>query len=111
MLSMAGIPVLACERTEEHPLVIAGGSCALNPEPMADFIDFFVIGDAEELIPEFLNSIRDWKRNNDRASRKDLLKQLATIAAFTSPACTPWNMKTMEYLKASPPSSPKPHKL
>ena len=54
MLSLAGIPPLSFERTEEHPLVIAGGNCTLNPEPMADFIDFFVIGDVEEVLPILL---------------------------------------------------------
>ena len=48
MLHLAQIPVLAVERDDSYPLVIAGGTCTLNPEPMADFIDFFVIGDGEE---------------------------------------------------------------
>ena len=86
MLSLAGIPVFAGERTEEHPLVIAGGSCALNPEPMADFIDFFVIGDAEGLLPELVDKIREWKRNKDKSSRKDLLKILATVPGIYVPS-------------------------
>ena len=45
MLHLAQIPVLASERNDSYPIVIAGGSCVLNPEPMADFIDFFIIGD------------------------------------------------------------------
>ncbi|HUT97148.1 MAG TPA: B12-binding domain-containing radical SAM protein, partial [Dehalococcoidales bacterium] len=45
ILDLGRIPVLAAERDDSHPIVIAGGSCCLNPEPMADFIDFFVIGD------------------------------------------------------------------
>ncbi len=84
MLSMAKIPVFSSERTEEHPLVIAGGSCALNPEPMADFIDFFVIGDAEDVLQILLDRIRDCKRA--RTSRKDLLKQLATIPGIYVPS-------------------------
>jgi radical SAM family uncharacterized protein len=51
MLELGGIPLLAEERTAEHPLVIAGGPCAVNPEPMARFIDLFVIGDGEEALP------------------------------------------------------------
>ena len=50
MLDLAGIPVLASERDDSHPLIIAGGSCTLNPEPMADFIDTFIIGDGEDLV-------------------------------------------------------------
>ena len=52
MLDLGGIPLAAEERTLEHPLVIAGGPCAVNPEPMARFIDLFVIGDGEETLPE-----------------------------------------------------------
>ncbi|MDD4923300.1 MAG: TIGR03960 family B12-binding radical SAM protein [Dehalococcoidales bacterium] len=86
MLSMAGIPLLACQRTDEHPLVIAGGSCALNPEPMADFIDFFAIGDAEELLPELVDSLREFKSKKDRLSRKDRLRKLATIPGIYVPS-------------------------
>ena len=49
MLALSQMPVLAAERNESHPLVIAGGTCVLNPEPMADFVDFFVIGDGEDV--------------------------------------------------------------
>ena len=49
MLHLAQIPVLASERNDSHPVIIAGGNCALNPEPMANFIDVFVLGDGEEV--------------------------------------------------------------
>ena len=52
MLDLGGIPILAEQRTDEHPLVIAGGPCAANPEPMSRFIDLFVVGDGEEALPE-----------------------------------------------------------
>lgn len=52
MLDLGGIPLAAKDRTMEHPLVIAGGPCTVNPEPMARFIDLFVIGDGEEALPE-----------------------------------------------------------
>jgi radical SAM family uncharacterized protein len=84
MLSLAGIPIFSFERMEDHPLVIAGGSCALNPEPMADFIDFFVIGDAEDVLPILLDGIRDGKRHGK--SRKELLKHLATIPGIYVPS-------------------------
>ncbi len=82
MLDLAKIPVLASERDDSHPLVIAGGSCALNPEPMADFIDFFVIGDGEEAVIELLDSLRDWKGKN----RKELLRHVATIPGIYVPS-------------------------
>ena len=84
MLHLAQIPVLASERSNSHPLVIAGGSCALNPEPMADFIDFFVIGDGEEVLLELLDSFRDWK--GARVSKKELLHQVATIPGIYVPS-------------------------
>ena len=52
MLDLAGIPLAAAERGREHPLVIAGGPCAANPEPMSRFIDLFIVGDGEEALPE-----------------------------------------------------------
>ena len=60
-LDLAHIPPRAAERDDLHPLVIAGGSCALNPEPMVDFIDLFLLGDGEEVLLELLALVRDWK--------------------------------------------------
>ena len=61
MLDMGNIPLLAQERTSDMPLVIAGGSCTYNPEPMADFMDLFIIGEGEEVLLELLDAVRDWK--------------------------------------------------
>src|SRR3990172_8058004 len=58
MLALAALPILAAERSDAQPLVVAGGSCACNPEPLADFIDLFVIGDAEEVIHELVDALR-----------------------------------------------------
>ena len=77
LLSLSQIPVLAAERNESHPLVIAGGTCVLNPEPVADFFDFFVIGDGEEAVLELLPSIRDWKTK--KLSKQQLLREVAKI--------------------------------
>jgi len=82
MLHLAQIPVLAAERNDSHPLVIAGGSCVLNPEPMADFIDFFVIGDGEEVLLELIDCFRNWKGQG----KKKLLRQVATIPGIYVPS-------------------------
>jgi radical SAM family uncharacterized protein len=82
MLDLAGIPVLAADRTDEHPLIIAGGSCTLNPEPMSDFIDVFVIGDGEELILEFLEVYRGEKGRGKKA----LLRKLAAVPGVYVPS-------------------------
>jgi len=85
MLALGGIPVLASERDDSHPLVIAGGSAALNPEPMADFFDFFVLGDGEEVVPELLEVIRGWEGKN-KLSRAEKLKQIAAIPGVYVPS-------------------------
>ncbi len=82
MLNLAQVPVLAAEREESHPLIIAGGSCALNPEPMSDFIDAFFIGDGEEVILEFLEVYREAKG----AAKQQLLRKLAEIPGVYVPA-------------------------
>jgi len=82
MLDLAGLPVGAADRTDAHPLVIAGGSCCLNPEPMADFIDAFVIGDGEEVLSEVLDTVLE---NKDKG-RKTLLRALAGIAGVYVPS-------------------------
>jgi radical SAM family uncharacterized protein len=84
ILDLGQIPVLASERDDSHPLVIAGGSCCLNPEPMSDFIDFFVIGDGEEVLLELVDCFRDWK--GKAASKKELLRQVATIPGIYVPS-------------------------
>jgi radical SAM family uncharacterized protein len=83
MLELAGIPVLVSERNEAYPLVIAGGSCCLNPEPMSDFIDAFIIGDGEEVILEFLEIFRGWKDLG--SDKQDLLQKMATVPGVYVP--------------------------
>ena len=85
MLDLAQIPVRASDRDDSHPIVIAGGSCALNPEPMSDFIDFFVIGDGEEVLLEVVNSLRDWKRQGKGAPKEELFRQVAAIPGIYVP--------------------------
>lgn len=84
MLDLAGIPVLAADRSDSHPLVIAGGSCALNPEPMADFIDAFAVGEGEELVVEILEGYRRCK--TDGVRRDGLLSCLARIPGVYVPS-------------------------
>jgi len=69
MLSLAGIPLRAGERSREDPIIIAGGPCAFNPEPLADFFDFFLIGEAEEVIVPILEKVREWKKTGAAKSR------------------------------------------
>ena len=84
MLHLARIPVLASERNDSHPIVIAGGSGAINPEPMADFIDLFVMGDGEVFLLELIDSFRDWKRQG--AAKEELLRRAAAIPGIYVPS-------------------------
>jgi radical SAM family uncharacterized protein len=71
MLDLARIPVLSAERGPEDPIIIAGGPGASSPEPMADFIDLFFVGDGEDVIVEFAELIRRAKR--DGAGREEII--------------------------------------
>ncbi len=84
MLDLAGIPLYSRDRDGRHPLVLAGGPVAFNPEPMADFMDGFLIGDGEEATLEVCNVVREWKRQGGR--RGELLRALKGIAGMYVPA-------------------------
>jgi len=84
MLELAGIPLLARERGEGFPLVLGGGPCACNPEPLADFFDAFLLGDGEEAILEIARACREWKGTG--GSRETLLHRLATIEGVYVPS-------------------------
>jgi radical SAM superfamily enzyme YgiQ (UPF0313 family) len=84
MLHLGGIPVFAREREDAHPLVIAGGPVAFNPEPMADFIDIFVIGDGEESFPFFVDECLRLQRLGQ--SKSDILSHFAALDGFYVPA-------------------------
>ncbi|OQX88787.1 hypothetical protein B6D60_01245 [candidate division KSB1 bacterium 4484_87] len=84
MLNLSGIPVFSRDRSDTDPLVIAGGPCAFNPEPIADFIDAFVIGDGEEVVAEFVEKFRDLKK--EKISRESLLVELAKIKGVYVPS-------------------------
>ena len=83
LLDLAGIPLKSSQRAAHHPLVIAGGHACYNPEPMADFIDAFVIGEGEEVIEEIVNTYQAWKRTGQ--DRRALLLALAAIPGVYVP--------------------------
>lgn len=86
MLDLAGIPQWADRRPVDAPLIIAGGSCCYNPEPMAAFIDLFVLGEGEEVIIEILEAVAAWKRDGKVGGRGDLLSRAATIPGVYVPS-------------------------
>ncbi len=84
ILDLAGIPLRAKDRKQEMPIVLGGGSCSLNPEPVAEFFDAILLGDGEEAVLEIAECIRAAKES--KTSRNDLLKQLAEIAGVYIPS-------------------------
>ncbi len=86
ILDLAGIPIRSADRDETHPIIIAGGHSATNPEPMHAFIDAFVIGEGEEVIHDIINTIQAFRRLNFQTfKRYDLLVALAQIPGVYVP--------------------------
>src|SRR5713101_4409854 len=77
-LDLAGIPLAAADRGGDHPVVLAGGHAAFNPEPIAEFIDGAVLGDGEQAVLTITELIRAWKRAGRPGGRDGLLLQLAS---------------------------------
>ena len=84
MLSLAGIPLLSSERGDSDPFVNGGGPCAYNPEPLADFFDFFTMGEGEEVIGELMDAYKQWKKEG--GTRQDYLKKIAGIEGIYVPS-------------------------
>lgn len=84
MLELGGIPLYSKERGEEDPIIAAGGPCAYNPEPLADFIDLFVIGDGEKALPELLEKYIQCKRKG--MCKADFLKEACKMEGVYVPS-------------------------
>ena len=84
-LDLAGIPLDAADRTDEHPVVIAGGHAAFNPEPISDFLDAAVLGDGEEIVLAITEVVREWKAEGKPGGRDGLLERLAASGGVYVP--------------------------
>lgn len=84
MLKLSRIPLMGKDRTEKDPIVVAGGPCAFNPEPLADFIDAFMIGDGEEVMLELNKTIL--RRKTEGLSREECLRELSHIPGVYVPS-------------------------
>jgi len=84
-IDLAGVAVRGEDRRSNDPIVLAGGHCAFNPEPLADFVDAFVLGDGEEVVIEINLVLGAWKRSG-RSSREGVLRELATIPGVYVPS-------------------------
>lgn len=83
MLQLSGLPLRREQRDKNAPLIVVGGPCAYNPEPLADFFDVALIGDGEEAIVELAEAVRRAKQEG--WNRRQLLEQLATLEGFYVP--------------------------
>ena len=86
MLDLAGIPLYARERSEEMTFVVGGGPCVYNVEPVADFFDFFVIGEGEEVVPEICDVFITWDTEGRPEGRKGFLKRLLSVEGIYVPS-------------------------
>ncbi|SMB80421.1 radical SAM family uncharacterized protein [Desulfonispora thiosulfatigenes DSM 11270] len=111
MLDLAGIPLYSKDRGDDHPLIIAGGPCAFNPEPIADFIDLFSIGEGEESTLELYKAIADHKeKNNGKMNKDELLNELCRIPGTYIPRYYDVNYTEegkMESITVNNPNAPK----
>lgn len=76
-LDLAGIPLHAVDRGIDHPVVVAGGHAAFNPEPISRFVDVAALGDGEEVVGDITDVVRDWKAEGRPGGRRELLLRLA----------------------------------
>lgn len=83
ILDLSNIPFYAKDRDEDYPLIIAGGSCAYNPEPLAEFIDFFYIGEGEVLLDEIMDRYKIHKNNG--GTKEEFLKSLVDLDGIYIP--------------------------
>ena len=83
ILDLSQIPLFAKDRTEEHPIVIGGGPCTYNPEPLADFFDIFYIGEGETEYYNLMDRYKEWKSSGK--SRKEFLEMAAEIPGLYVP--------------------------
>ncbi|MDY3031638.1 MAG: TIGR03960 family B12-binding radical SAM protein [Clostridia bacterium] len=85
MLNLAEIPVLASERDESYPIICGGGPCAYNAEPVADFFDFFMMGEGEDMINEITDEYVKWKKSGKK-NKRDYLEAIAKIEGVYVPS-------------------------
>ncbi|WP_129596879.1 TIGR03960 family B12-binding radical SAM protein [Anaerophilus nitritogenes] len=83
ILDLGQIPIKSEDRQKDYPFIMAGGPCAYNPEPLAEIIDFFVLGEGEEVNLEILEKYKEWKKRN--TSKEEFLEQISQIKGVYVP--------------------------
>ena len=107
MLDLAGIPLWAADRGEDMPFVVGGGPCVYNVEPLADFFDFFIIGEGEDLVREISQSFITWQGEGRPGGRRGFLERLLEIQGIYVPSFYQPEYSETGDFKALQPLSPK----
>lgn len=109
MLDLAGLPVKSADRKDLFPIVIAGGPCACNPEPLADFIDIFILGEGEEVNLELMDLYASMKPHNP--TKQEFLEKAAQIEGIYVPSFYNVTYNEDNTIKAITPTHNAPEKV
>ncbi len=86
MLDLGGVPLMSADRGEDDPFVIVGGPCVYNPEPLADFFDFAIIGEGEEIMVELMDCYKAWKKAGKPGGRQGFLQEAVKLPGIYVPS-------------------------
>ncbi|MCI1931518.1 MAG: TIGR03960 family B12-binding radical SAM protein [Clostridia bacterium] len=109
MLDLAGIPIYRKDRTEDDPIIICGGSCAYNPEPIADFVDMFYLGEGEVLYDKILDIYKQYKKEG--RSKQEFLERMLDFDGLYMPQFYDVTYKENGQIDAITPNNPKARKV
>lgn len=109
MLDLAGIPIFSADRSEEDPIIVCGGSCAYNPEPLAEMVDFFYLGEGEVLYDQIIEMYKENKKNGK--TKAEFLESLLDIDGIYVPKYYDVEYKENGEIKSFTPNHPKARKI
>lgn len=109
MLDLAGLPVRAADRKALTPIVVGGGPCACNPEPMAEFFDVFSLGEGEEMYEPFFDLLEECKKNN--SSKEEFLRRVSKLDGFYVPSLYDVRYNADKTIKSVTPKDGAPEKI
>lgn len=109
MLDLAGIPIFSADRSEEDPIIVCGGSCAYNPEPLAEMVDFFYLGEGEVLYDQIIEMYKENKKNGK--TKSEFLESLLELDGIYVPKYYDVEYKENGEIKSFTPNHPKARKI
>lgn len=109
MLDLAGIPIFSADRSEEDPIIVCGGSCAYNPEPLAEMVDFFYLGEGEVLYDQIIEMYKENKKNGK--TKSEFLESLLEVDGIYVPKYYDVEYKENGEIKSFTPNHPKARKM